>query len=156
MLAITIPKVMSFSGDLKLLDMIPFGYDIDYVNTLMAALGKKGRQAYLFNQIPLDMFYPGLFGITYCIIFAYFLKQIGKFESKLYYICLLPLFAGLFDYFENFGIITILSTYPANLDFLSQTTSVFSILKASTTTIYYFFLIIILVVFGIKKLRGRR
>lgn len=147
---------MSYSGDMKLLDMLPFGYSIAYVNELLITLGEYGRSAYLFNQIPVDMLYPGLFGITYCLIFAYFLKQIGKFESKLYYICLLPLFAGLFDYFENFGIITMLSTYPGNSDFLSQITSVFSVLKASTTSIYFVSLVILLIAFGIKKLFPKR
>ncbi|MDR2206936.1 MAG: hypothetical protein LBE36_12375 [Flavobacteriaceae bacterium] len=43
MLTITIPKVMNFAGGM----MLPTGYDADYVNTLLNALGTDGRNAYL-------------------------------------------------------------------------------------------------------------
>jgi hypothetical protein len=62
MLTITIPKVMSYAGGMKLLDMMPAGYSSDYVNSLLGALGTEGRNAYLFRQIPIDFIYPGLFG----------------------------------------------------------------------------------------------
>ena len=57
MLTITIPKVMSFAGGMKLLDMMPLGYNSEYVNSLFNNLGKKGREVYLLNQIPIDMIY---------------------------------------------------------------------------------------------------
>jgi hypothetical protein len=155
MLTITIPKVMSYSGGMKLLDMIPTGYSTQYVNSLLSALGENGRNAYLFNQIPLDMIYPFLFGISYCLILAWFLNKLGKFESYLFYLCLIPLFSGLFDYCENIGIITILNSYPNNSDLLSQVTSVFSILKSSSTTIYFIILIIVLILLGVSKLVGK-
>ena len=58
MLLVTIPRVMNFSGGMKLLDMIPFGYSVQYVNALLKSLGEMGRNAYLYNQLPLDMIYP--------------------------------------------------------------------------------------------------
>ena len=152
MLTITVPKVVSFSGGMKLLDMIPTGYNAAYVNSLLNALGEKGRDAYLFNQLPMDMIYPLLFGISYCLIFAFFLNKLKKLESNLFYICFLPLFSGFFDYCENIGIITMLNIYPDNSNILAQITNVFSILKSSFTTVYFIILIILLIVFGINKL----
>lgn len=152
MLAITIPKVMSFSGGMKLLDMMPTGYNAEYVNALLSALGENGRNAYLFNQLPVDMIYPFLFGVSYCLILAYILNKVGKFETRLFYFCFLPLFSGLFDYFENIGIITMLKSYPNNPIILSQITNVFSVLKSSFTTFYFIVLIIFLIVFGMNKL----
>ena len=73
MLTITIPMVMSFSDGMKLLDMMPAGYSAEYVNTLLNTLGEQGRNAYLFQQIPVDMVYPFLFAVSYCLLFAYFL-----------------------------------------------------------------------------------
>lgn len=35
---------------------------------LLSALGENGRHAYLFHQLPFDMLYPFLFGVTYCLI----------------------------------------------------------------------------------------
>jgi hypothetical protein len=151
MLSVTIPKVMGFSGGMKLLDMIPNGYNPEYVNTLLNALGEYGRHAYLFNQIPLDMFYPFLFGVTYCLLMAYILNKLGKLESNLFYFCILPLFSGLFDYCENIGIITMLNTYPDNSNILTRVTSVFSVLKSTSTTIYFVVLLIFLIYLGIRK-----
>jgi hypothetical protein len=64
MLTVTIPKVMSYSGGMRLLDMMPEGYSAAYVNSLLNTLGEKGRHAYLFTQIPVDLIYPFLFGIS--------------------------------------------------------------------------------------------
>jgi len=151
MLTITIPKVMSFSGGLKILDMMPAGYTPEYVNTLLNALGEAGRNAYLYNQIPLDLMYPLLFGVGNCLILAYFLNKMGKLEGNLFYLCLVPLFAGLFDYLENSGIITLLITYPENSVVMSQITNIFSILKSIATTLYFIIVIIVLIAFGIRE-----
>ena len=148
MLAITIPKVMSYSGGMKLLDMMPTGYNIDYVNSLLNALGDNGRNAYLFNQLPVDMIYPFFFAVTYCLILAYFLNKLGKLESYLFYLCLLPLFSGLFDYCENIGIISLLNTYPDNSNILGQITNIFSLLKSFSTTLYFVTLTGTLIVLG--------
>jgi len=152
MLTITIPKVMSFSGGMKLLDMMPTGYGVEYVNSLLSVLGDNGRYAYLFNQLPVDMVYPFLFAITYSLVLAYFLKKLKKFDSYLFYFCLLPLFSGFFDYCENIGIISILNTYPNNSDNLTQITNIFSILKSFSTTIYFITLTGTLIVMGVMRL----
>lgn len=152
MLIITIPKVMNFSGGMKLLDMIPTGYNAEYVNSLLNTLGEPGRHAYLFNQIPVDMLYPFLVGTSYSLVLAYFLNKLGKLNGYYFYLCLIPLFSGLFDYFENIGIITMLKSYPDNSIILTQITSIFSVLKSSFTSIYFIILLILLIVFGIRKL----
>ena len=152
MLTVTIPKLMGFSGGLKILDMMPMGYDPSYVNSLFEALGPDGRHFYLFNQLPLDMVFPGINAITFCLIFGYFFQKLGKIDSILFYICYLPLFAGLFDYCENIGIITMLNTVPDNPIVFSKISNLFSILKSSLTTIYSLILIFVLIVFGVKKI----
>lgn len=151
MLTITIPKVMSFAGGMKILDMMPTGYDTDYVNTLLNSLGEEGRHAYLFNQIPLDMIYPLLFGISLCLIIAFLLKRLGNLDSPLSYISILPLFSALFDYCENIGIIVLLKSYPDISELTAKITNVFSILKSSTTTVSFTILIVLLLILVIKK-----
>jgi hypothetical protein len=148
MLTVTIPRVMSFSGGMKILDMMPTGYDAEYVNELFSKLGEPGRQTYLFGQIPFDLVYPALYGIGFCLVLAWFLKKIGKLQGFLIYLCLLPLFAGFFDYCENFGIIAMLKTFPEIQANLVTVTNIFSILKSSLTTIYFVILIVVLVIFG--------
>lgn len=156
MLAITIPKVMSFADGMKLLDMMPTGYNSEYVNSLLSALGAAGRNAYLFNQLPVDMIYPFLFGITYSLLLAYIFNKLQKLDSFLFYLCFIPIFSGLFDYCENIGIITMLNNYPDNSNLLTQTTNVFSVLKSSFTTIYFIILTISLIVYGIKVIISKR
>jgi hypothetical protein len=155
MLLVTIPKVMSFSNGMKLPDMLPTGYNPEYMNSLMNQLGKEGRDAYLFQQIPADMVYPLLFAISWCLVLAWFLNKLGKLNGSLFYLSLLPVFAGAFDYFENIGMIIILNSYPENGDTLTHITNVFSILKSTLTTVYFIALIIILLIFLIKKLKNK-
>ncbi len=156
MLAVTIPTVMHFSGGMKILDMMPLGYDPGYVNTLLNALGEKGRQAYLYNQIPVDLFFPFFSGITYCLLIAFFLNKLGKLNGNYFIFCFVPLFAGLFDYCENTGIISMLRSYPGNSILLSQITNVFSVLKSSFTTFYLSILIILLIIIGMNKFLVKR
>jgi hypothetical protein len=144
MLIITIPEVMHYSGGMKILDMMPTGYDAHYVNTLFNTLEIQGRHAYLYHQLPLDLIYPALFGISSCLVLAYFLNKLKKLDSPLFYFCLIPLFSGFFDYGENIGIIKMLKDYPNISELQVQITSTFSVLKSTFVTIYFIILIITL------------
>jgi len=156
MLIITIPKTMAFSNGMKLLDMMPTGYNSEYINALFDRLGEDGRHAYLYSQLPVDMIYPFLFGISYCLIIAYFLKKINKLDSAFFYLCFLPVIAGIADYLENFGIITMLNNYPDLSQASMNATNYFSIIKSMTTTVFFIALIITLIMLGIKTLKGRK
>ena len=156
MLTITIPTLRSFAGGMNILDMMPGGYNHEYVNSLMKTLGERGRHIYLCNQLPLDLVYPGLFGISSCLVLAYFFNKLNGFKGPVFYLCLIPLLSGFFDYCENAGIIRILRTYPDNSEFLTKVTSIFSVLKSSCTTIYFTILLITIIVFAIKKIKDKK
>jgi len=156
MLVVTIPKTMAFSNGMKLLDMMPTGYDFNYVNKLFSTLENTGRDTYLTSQIPVDMIYPFLFGISYGAVMAYFLKKLNKLNTPFVYLCLLPIIAGIADYLENIGIIVMLKTYPEFTEPMANTTSIFSVIKSMSTSIYFITLIVVLLVLGInyfKKVR---
>ena len=156
MLTITIPRTMYHSNGLKLLDMMPTGYDLKYVNGLFDSLGEIGRGTYLTNQIPIDMIYPLLFGISYSLLLAYFLKKLKKLNTPYIYLCLLPVIAGIADYFENFGIITMLKSYPDLTQSTVSITSLFSLIKSISTSIFFVTLIIILIALGIKAINVKK
>lgn len=156
MLAITIPKIMEFSKGLKLLDMMPGGYSSEYIKTLFSNLGEAGRSIYLYEQIPVDMIYPGLFAISYCLLMAFFLQKFQKLDTGYFYLTLLPIVAGIADYMENIGIITMLNNYPDVSPLSMSFTNIFTITKSMVTAIYFVALIIILVIFGIKTLNNRK
>ena len=155
MLKVTIPMILSFSKGMKTLDMMPLGYDSEYINTLFDTLGERGRNVYLYYQIPIDMIYPFLFGVSYCLLIAYFLKKLHKLNTPYIYLCFLPVIAGIADYAENLGIITMLSNYPELTQFSMTATNIFSIVKSMTTTVYFTALVITLLLLGIKLLRGK-
>jgi len=152
MLSITIPKLTSISGDLKILDMLPMGYDVAYVKTLFETLGDEGRNYYLFRQLPLDMIYPALFAISYFMIMVYFLKKLKRLDTSYFYLCLLPLIAGIADYLENFGIIMLLKSHPNITKTLVTATSTFSMIKSTSTTLYFIGLTVVLIVLAYKKI----
>ena len=155
MLTVTIPKTMEFSNGMKLLDMMPTGYDLNYVNELFNSLGEIGRHTYLTNQIPLDMIYPLLFGITYCLILAYFLNKLNNLNLPYTYLYLMPIIAGIADYLENFGIITMLKSFPNITTVTVKLTNYFSIIKSASTSIFFIVLIVILIILGVKAINRK-
>lgn len=140
MLLFSIPHVLRYSNGLKILDLIPGGYSSSYVKGLLDVLGTEGRAVYLWQQIPLDMLYPGLFAISYSLLLGYLFKKLstGASVSRL---AVLPLFSGLFDYLENIGIISMIVLYPAFMPWLANLTSIFSVSKSLTTVIVFTLLI---------------
>ena len=156
MLTVTIPKTMEFSNGMKLLDMMPTGYDLIYVSGLFNSLGEIGRETYLINQIPVDMIYPLLFGLTYSFLLAYFLKKLNKLYTPFSYLCLIPIIAGIADYLENFGIIAMLKSYPELTDNTVKITSSFSLIKSISTSLFCIILIITLLMLGIKTMKERK
>lgn len=156
MLLVTIPKTVAYSGGMKLLDMMPQGYNSEYVNELFRKLGTEGRHVYLFNQIPVDMVYPLLFAITYSLLIAYFLKKLDKLNTSYFFLCLIPIIAGLADYIENIGIVTMLNNYPDLSVVHISTTNIFSLTKSISTTLFFIVLIVIITLVGIKWLKLKR
>ena len=155
MLTVTIPKTMEFSNGMKLLDMMPTGYDLNYVSELFTSLGENGRLTYLTNQIPVDMIYPLLFGLSYCLLLGYFLKKLNKLNFPYIYLCLIPIIAGIADYLENIGIITMLKNYPELKETTVYTTNIFSVIKSISTSIFFIALIVVLITLGIKVLNRK-
>lgn len=156
MLTVTIPKTMEFAYGMKLLDMMPTGYDLDYVNELFTSLGENGRFTYLTNQIPIDMIYPLLFGISYGLLLGYFLKKLNKLNSKYMYLCLIPIIAGIADYMENLGIIIMLKNYPDIKELAVKTTSSFSLIKSISTSVFFIVLTVMLMILGIKFMKRNK
>ena len=155
MLLVTIPKLLVFSNGKKILDMMPGGYNTAYVVDLLKSLGEEGRLYYLTTQLPLDFLYPGLFAVAYALIFIFFLRRINKHETAWRLIAFLPVVAGIADYIENFGIISMIRTFPNVSAGLVGFSSAMSVAKASATTVYFISLLFLFVVVIASRLRQR-
>lgn len=137
MIFYTIPQVMLFSQEMDLFDMMPLGYNYEYADSLLKALGENGINKYLQLQLPVDFIYPLNFGIAYCLLIAYLLSKRNLLQTKLFYLCYLPLLGGLFDYAENIAIINILKSYADLTQSAVCIASVMTIIKSVCTTISF-------------------
>ena len=155
MMFITIPKISEYSEGMKIFDLIPTGYSVGYAEKLLEALGETGRNIYLFQQIPLDMFYPLFFAITYSLLLYYLFKKIFKQNSRIFILSIVPVLAGLFDYLENIGIISMLLKYPEFSPNIAKITNIFSLFKSFFTTMFFVLLIGSVIIILIKKVKKR-
>lgn len=142
MLLYTIPQVMLYAPDMKLFDMSPTGYSFFYAVDLLNALGVEGRGSYLYQQLPMDFIYPGLFAVSCCLLLAWLFSKSINANSKMFYLCFVPVLAGLFDYFENISIVNMLISYPNITEIHVSTSSGFTILKSGLTTAFFVILIL--------------
>jgi len=138
----SIPKVVSSAPEMKLFDISPSGYTTEYAISLLDAIGPGGRDLYLSLQLPLDFIYPGLFIISYSLLFAWLLKMNFDSKSKVYYALYIPILAGLFDYTENVLIIMMLKAYPDLGSDLVTVASLASIIKSILSSIFFTLLIL--------------
>jgi hypothetical protein len=146
-LLISIPNVSKYATGMKLLDLKIFGYSSEYARLLLSQLGVIGRNAYLTQQLPIDMLYPFFFAVSSAILLIYFLRKKYSLENKIYLLVFVPFLAGICDYLENLGIITMLLSYPNLDDFIIKISSAFTLAKSLLTTLTYLLLLIALAIF---------
>lgn len=151
----TLPHLRGLAGGINPFDMSPGGYDVDYAIHFLEAIGPGGRAFYLTRQIPLDLIYPGLFSITYAIVWRWFYAKLFTLPSMLLAGTLLPILAGLSDYAENGLIIAMITKFPELSETLVTTASILTITKSVASTIYFMLLLGLVVTIGIQKLRGK-
>jgi len=153
MLLYTIPMVVASSPEVKLFDLSPSGYTPEEAYTILDSIGPEGRSLYLSVQLPLDFIYPGLFAITYGLLLTWLFKKGLNPSSKAFYWSLVPVFAGLFDYLENIGIIIMVNTFPGLSETVVKITSLFTILKSGFTIVFYVLLVAGIVVLFLGRAR---
>jgi len=151
MLLYTIPQVQQYAPGVKLFDLSPTGYSYVHAIKLLGALGVEGRNLYLYQQLPMDFIYPGLFAVSCCLLLSWsFMKSLNS-NSKMFYLCFVPAAAGLFDYLENIGIVRMLLSYPNVAESLVSITSYLTILKSAFTTTFFVLLLLGVILFLKRK-----
>jgi hypothetical protein len=142
MLLYTLPAVERFVPEKALFDLSPAGYTYEYAVSLLEVLGPEGRSMYLYRQLPLDFIYPGLFAISYSLLLTWVFGKGFAYDSKIFYLSVIPFFGGLFDYLENICIIQIIKSYPTVPHGMVNVSSTFTILKSAFTTAFFFLLLV--------------
>tara|TARA_R110002096_G_C14661614_1_gene728088 strand:- start:8317 stop:8877 length:561 start_codon:yes stop_codon:yes gene_type:complete len=141
MIFYSIPAVVSFAPELVLFDMSPTGYSYQNALELLGVLGPEGRSIYLTRQLPLDFIYPGLFAITYSLLLVWLLLKSISQKSKIFYLTLVPILAGICDYIENIFIIVMINSFPDFSSNIVGAASLFTIMKSSFTSIFFILLL---------------
>lgn len=154
MLFYTIPRVVLFSDGMPVLDTMPTGYDVTYVQTLFDSLGEAGRHNYLNVQIPVDLVYPLLFFVCYTLLAVYLMKHTNRLYTAWFALCFLPIIAAIADYAENISIINLLKSYPDLSENLIKSAKLFTIIKSSVTTVYFIGLFVLVAIWILRKLRS--
>lgn len=153
-LGYSIPLVLSFTPESILFDMSPAGYSYAEAIELLKSLGPKGRNVYLTIQIPIDLVYPAMFGVSYALMLTWILKARLPKNSRIYLLAFVPIFAGLFDYLENASIVSMLYAFPDISENLVTTASSFTIAKSVFTTLFFLVLLLALVYLAIWRLKN--
>lgn len=151
MLLYTIPKVESFAPGIALFDLSPTGYSYQHAISLLESLGQEGRNVYLYQQLPVDFIYPGLFAVSCSLLLTWLFSKSFETDSKIFYFAIVPVLGGLFDYLENIGIVRMIKSFPDISQVLVAMVSAFTVFK-SVLTIAFFILLII----GIASLLRRK
>lgn len=149
----TIPAVLANAPEMRLFDMSPSGYSLDYAVELLNALGTEGRRTYATLQLPIDFIYPGLFAISYTLLLVWLFKKRFAHRSSIFYLAFVPAVAGLFDYLENVGIILMLRTFPEISTTAAAFASTSSVIKSLFTVGFYILLLVGIAAFVRRKTR---
>ncbi len=150
MLLYTIPKVASFAPEIALFDLSLTGYSHEHAITLLGTLGQEGRNVYLYQQLPVDFIYPGLFAVSNALLLAWLFAKRFKSNSKIFYLAIVPVLGGLFDYLENINIVRMIQSFPDVSQELVATASTFTVLKSAFITAFF-----VVLLFGVVSLRKR-
>ncbi|MCL1820335.1 MAG: hypothetical protein FWG36_06745 [Oscillospiraceae bacterium] len=151
--AIGVAGLLEITNGANILDF-EFGYTYEEAHSLLTALETEGRAFYLNKILPIDYPFPFAYALFYVGLIALLLKHIKS--HKLFgYSLLVPIFAMLFDWTENIGLIAMLRSYPNLSEWSVQLASVTGMLKTVFTYASIAIIAGLFIVFVYSKLRRK-
>jgi hypothetical protein len=121
-----IPAILNHKAGMNIFDLKAMGYSLNYANSFIAAIGAKGRDVYLFAQLPLDMIFPIVYGLLYLVLANKVLKKMSiTMFASIMVMC-------LSDYAENISIYMMLLSQKLSASLVAAA-SVFTVTK----TVFY-------------------
>ncbi len=121
-------RLEEITGGAGILDM-EFTYTPQQAYAMLGALGDAGREFYLTSILPLDLIVPLAYAVFYAVTISWFLSRWLPAESPWMRLNVVPLVAGIADYCEDIGVITMLLFYPTELYGVAAVTGVISTVK---------------------------
>jgi hypothetical protein len=96
---------------------------------MVASYGEFGRPFYRNVELTVDILYPIIYMLAYGLLLSWLFQRAFKPDSKMQKWNVMPIGMWLFDLLENLGIVTLLSTFPAQLTAAAWLTTIFTMVK---------------------------
>lgn len=148
-----IAALQDITGGATILDMT-FTQGPDDVYAVLDTLGDAGRAFDLSYIVPLDLVFPATYMLFLSVGISWTLARWLHRDSQWFLLNLAPLVAGIADYCENAGVITLLLTYPERLDPVAWYTSIMYIVKFGFSTVSFLTLFTVLAVGAVIAMRN--
>jgi hypothetical protein len=104
-------------------------YSPDKAYQFIDSYGEAGRQSYALIELTLDLVYPILSALMFSSFTIFFFRRLFPLTSFWQKLPLLgPIVMGI-DYLENISIVTMLFSYPRQLDLVARAANVFTVTK---------------------------
>jgi hypothetical protein len=123
-----VTQLKEITGGVGILDLEVI-YTPDQAYTLFSAMGEAGRAFDLTRIVPLDMLFPLTYTLFDAIAITWLLHRWLPAGSRWHRLNVVPLVAGIADYCENFGIITMLLAWPVQLADIARFTMAMGLIK---------------------------
>ena len=114
-------RLAVLSGGIGPLDNL-FTYTPAQAYSALAAYGPAGRAFDLSSELTLDLVYPLIYSLFFCLASLYFLQRTASNRPALARLALIPFLALAADYLENAGLVALLLNYPTRLSALAEVT----------------------------------
>ena len=128
---------------------LTFGFNPNRTLQMVEDYGDAGRAYYKQVIMIVDSAYPIVYALLFAVIITLIYRKL--LHAPVYYLNLVPFFVMIFDFLENFAIISLLRHYPEQSLFIATLCEVFKLLKW-----LFFGLVLFLVLYGLIKLIFKR
>jgi hypothetical protein len=121
-------ELRALSGGVGPIDLEYF-YTPGEVYSMVASYGETGRATYRTFELTGDILYQLVYTGFFCLLISWLLQHGFAPHSPVQKLNVLPLALWLSDLFENLGIVSMLSVYPATPAPLAWMAAAFTLLK---------------------------
>ena len=128
---------------------LTFGFNPQRTLQMVEDYGEAGRAYYKQAELTLDLFYPMVYALLLAVILTLIYRKL--INGPVRYLNVLPFVAMIFDYLENYTIVSMLTHYPEQSIAMATLCELFKLIK-----FLLFGLILFLIFYGLIKLLLRR
>ena len=148
-----VAQLKEYTNGVGILDL-ERGYSPEYAYEIFKLQGDVGRQFYTKILVIFDVIFPLAYMLFFSTIMTFIFSRWLPDEHVLQKLSLLPILAGIFDYFENTFILIMLHNYPKELFNIAAIANIMTILKGVVFTISILLLVVGL--FGLLFVKNKK